>query len=71
MYNCCAVNASGGPQGPALLVRNDATFTDADFQSISSVGNSVKRAMSGKTGVHKFLIAMLQHLACDRPHIVD
>ena len=37
-------------QGPALLVRNDAVFTEADFQSISRVGDSVKRGQAGKTG---------------------
>jgi hypothetical protein len=52
-HSSCALlllNAYDELQGSALLVRNDATFSDADFESISSVGNSVKRAMSGKTG---------------------
>jgi len=38
-------------QGPALLVRNDAVFSEADFQSISRVGDSVKRGQAGKTGM--------------------
>ena len=37
-------------QGPALLCFNDATFTDADFASISRIGDSVKRDQAGKTG---------------------
>ncbi len=37
-------------QGPALLAYNDAVFTEDDFQSISRVGDSVKREQVGKTG---------------------
>jgi sacsin len=37
-------------QGPALLAFNDAVFTEADFQSISRIGDSVKREQEGKTG---------------------
>lgn len=37
-------------QGPALLAFNDAVFSEADFASISNIGNSVKRDQSGKTG---------------------
>lgn len=37
-------------QGPALLAYNDATFSEADYQSISSIGDSVKRAEASKTG---------------------
>ncbi|BDA44284.1 probable Sacsin [Coccomyxa sp. Obi] len=37
-------------QGPALLAFNDAVFSEADFQSISSIGQSVKREQKGKTG---------------------
>lgn len=29
--------------GPALLARNNSIFTDKDFQSLSSVGDSAKR----------------------------
>ena len=37
-------------QGPSLLVYNDALFSEGDFESISRVGDSVKRAQAGKTG---------------------
>ena len=36
--------------GPALLAYNDGQFTEADLQSISHVGSSVKRSQLGKTG---------------------
>ncbi|CAI5741170.1 unnamed protein product [Peronospora destructor] len=42
-----------GPfQGPSLLVHNNATFTDADFQSIQRIGDSLKKDNSKgwKTG---------------------
>ena len=43
--------AEGAPfQGAALLCYNDATFSDADFASISRIGDSVKRDQAGKTG---------------------
>ncbi|KAL4175942.1 hypothetical protein KRP22_000900 [Phytophthora ramorum] len=39
-------------QGPALLVHNNATFTDVDFQSIQRIGDSLKKDNSKgwKTG---------------------
>ncbi|TMW63551.1 hypothetical protein Poli38472_002492 [Pythium oligandrum] len=39
-------------QGPSLLVFNNATFTDADFQSIQRIGDSLKKDTSKgwKTG---------------------
>ncbi|KAG7379423.1 hypothetical protein PHYPSEUDO_008661 [Phytophthora pseudosyringae] len=39
-------------QGPSLLVHNNATFTDADFQSIQRIGDSLKKDNSKgwKTG---------------------
>lgn len=40
-------------QGPALLAYNDATFTDQDFQSLTSLGDSKKfhdKAATGKFG---------------------
>jgi len=38
-------------QGPALLACNDgAAFSEADYASISSLGNSAKREETGKTG---------------------
>lgn len=45
-----AADALAQFQGPALLSFNDAVFTEADFESISSIGQSVKRAQQGKTG---------------------
>ncbi|CAH0517172.1 unnamed protein product [Peronospora belbahrii] len=42
----------GSFQGPSLLVHNNATFTDADFQSIQRIGDSLKKDNSKgwKTG---------------------
>jgi sacsin len=37
-------------RGPALLVFNDATFTDGDFASIASVGASGKAGDSSRIG---------------------
>jgi hypothetical protein len=37
-------------QGAALLAFNDAVFTEADFKSISTIGDSVKKEQVGKTG---------------------
>eukprot|EP00959_Pyramimonas_sp_CCMP1952_P280809 5869447-Pyramimonas_sp.AAC.1 len=37
-------------QGPALMIYNDGVFSDADFESISRVGDSCKREEVGKTG---------------------
>jgi len=37
-------------QGPALLVYNDAAFSERDFESIGRIGNSAKREQKGKTG---------------------
>jgi sacsin len=37
-------------QGPALVAYNDAVFSEADFISISRIGDSVKRVQAGKTG---------------------
>ncbi|KAG8527969.1 uncharacterized protein KY384_006885 [Bacidia gigantensis] len=36
--------------GPALLVRNDSVFKDEDFQSLSTIGDSVKRFDPATTG---------------------
>ena len=36
--------------GPALLARNNSVFTDADFASLSSVGDSRKRHEASSTG---------------------
>ena len=54
--------AEGAPfQGAALLCFNDATFSDADFASISRIGDSVKRDQAGKTG--RFGCATLHQLS--------
>ena len=37
-------------QGPALLARNNSTFRDADFESLSSVGDSIKAKDPATTG---------------------
>eukprot|EP00854_Cymbomonas_tetramitiformis_P005341 gene5341-6484_t len=37
-------------QGPALFAYNDGVFTEADFESISRIGDSCKRGQVGKTG---------------------
>lgn len=37
-------------QGPALLARNNKTFTDKDFTSLSSIGDSRKRHDAAATG---------------------
>lgn len=37
-------------QGPALYAFNDSEFEEADFESISNIGDSVKRGKAGKTG---------------------
>lgn len=34
-------------QGPALLVHNNSVFTEQDFESISQIGDSVKRSQAG------------------------
>ena len=36
--------------GPAILIRNNSVFTDEDFESISSVGDSRKRDDASTTG---------------------
>ena len=38
-------------QGPALLVYNDGVFSDEDFDSIQSIGDSKKRGQLAKTGM--------------------
>ena len=34
-------------QGPALLVYNNSVFNEQDFESISRIGDSVKRVQAG------------------------
>jgi sacsin len=45
-----AFAAAAAFQGAALLAYNDAVFTEADFKSISTIGDSVKKEQVGKTG---------------------
>ena len=46
-------------QGSALLVYNDAVFTETDFQSIQRIGDSLKRAEeSSKAKIGRFGIGM-------------
>lgn len=37
-------------QGASLLVYNDSTFTERDFESLQRLGESLKRGEAGKTG---------------------
>jgi sacsin len=37
-------------QGPALLIFNSGLFTEADFESIQNIGNSMKKTALNKTG---------------------
>eukprot|EP00884_Botryococcus_braunii_P020225 jgi/Botrbrau1/6887/Bobra.67_3s0006.1 len=37
-------------QGAALYAYNDSEFQESDFESISNIGDSVKRGKAGKTG---------------------
>lgn len=55
--------------GPALLAYNDAVFTEADLDSISHVGRSVKRSQIGKTGRFGIGFNSVYHL-CDVPSFV-
>ncbi|KAK9808692.1 hypothetical protein WJX72_002029 [[Myrmecia] bisecta] len=57
-------------QGPSLLVFNDGVFSEADFASISRVGDSVKREQTGKTGRFGIGFNSCYHL-CDLPSFVS
>ncbi|CAI5478867.1 unnamed protein product, partial [Closterium sp. Yama58-4] len=57
-------------QGPALLVHNDAVFSDEDFASISRVGDSGKRKQSWKTGRFGIGFNSVYHLT-DLPSFVS
>lgn len=41
-------------QGPALVVYNDAIFTEQDFQSIQRIGDSLKKNDESKTKIGRF-----------------
>ncbi|KNC52147.1 sacs protein [Thecamonas trahens ATCC 50062] len=51
-------------QGPALLVYNDAPFTDADYAAIASIGQGAKAADAAATG--KFGLGV-----CATYHVTD
>jgi sacsin len=57
-------------QGPALLVFNNSTFREADFESISRIGDSVKREQVGKTGRFGVGFNSVYHLT-DMPSFVS
>ena len=50
-------------QGPALLVYNSSVFTEADFQSITSIGQSVKRDDNTKVGKYGLGFNSCYHLS--------
>ena len=61
-------------QGPALYVHNNSVFSEADFQSISRIGDSGKREQAGKTGKEKIcrpegLNQMRCSCHCCTPHL--
>ncbi|KAL8996974.1 MAG: hypothetical protein Q9169_003625 [Polycauliona sp. 2 TL-2023] len=39
--------------GPALLVKNNRVFTDADFESLASIGDSRKRMLPSNQALHE------------------
>lgn len=41
-------------QGPALLVFNDAVFTEEDFRSIQRIGDSLKKSSESKAKIGRF-----------------
>ncbi|KAL4545625.1 hypothetical protein Ndes2526B_g00282 [Nannochloris sp. 'desiccata'] len=49
-------------QGPALLVHNNAIFSEADFDSIRHIGDSVKRGQVAKTGRYGLGFTSCYHL---------
>ena len=57
-------------QGPSLLVFNDSTFKESDFESISRIGDSVKRTQVGKTGRFGVGFNSVYHLT-DMPSFVS
>lgn len=65
-----AFNSLAEFQGPALLVYNDATFAEADFKSITQIGDSLKRAAVGKTGRYGLGFNSIYHMT-DLPAFVS
>jgi sacsin len=40
--------------GPALMVYNDAVFTEDDFKSIQRIGDSIKKSEESKSKIGRF-----------------
>ena len=59
-----------GFQGASLLVHNDSVFRESDFESISRIGDSVKRTQVGKTGRFGVGFNSVYHLT-DMPGFVS
>ena len=57
-------------QGPALLVYNDATFSDGDFANITQLGNSDKVSKVNKIGRFGVGVNVMYHLS-DVPSFVS
>ncbi|GAX84471.1 hypothetical protein CEUSTIGMA_g11891.t1 [Chlamydomonas eustigma] len=57
-------------QGPALLVYNNSVFSEQDFESISRIGDSVKRGQAGKTGRFGIGFNSIYHLT-DVPSFIS
>lgn len=43
-------------QGPALLIYNNATFSNEDFKNITKLGSGSKKSLTDKIGKHNFKI---------------
>ena len=65
-----AYDKLAGFQGPSLLVFNDSVFRESDFESISRIGDSVKREQVGKTGRFGVGFNSVYHLT-DMPSFVS
>ena len=65
-----AYDKLAGFQGPSLLVFNDSVFRESDFDSISRIGDSVKREQVGKTGRFGVGFNSVYHLT-DMPSFVS
>ena len=59
-------------QGPALLVHNNAVFTENDFKSIQRIGDSMKKSEEELTKIGRFGIGFnsVYHLT-DLPSFVS
>ncbi|KAF9349650.1 hypothetical protein BGX26_012077 [Mortierella sp. AD094] len=57
-------------QGPALLIHNDAEFTESDFKALSKLGEGNKRGDSSKIGRHGLGFNSVYHFT-DVPSVVS